>query len=54
VFEHPASGSLLMFRRYRARDSVTPANLAAVRNLLDQRGLLTADEFDNRLHKAPA
>jgi hypothetical protein len=54
VFEHPASGSLLMFRRYRARESVTPANLAAVRKLLDERGLLPADEFDGRLHKAPA
>jgi hypothetical protein len=54
VFEHPASGSLLMFRRYRARDFVTPANLAAVRKLLDERGLVPAGEFDNRLHKAPA
>ena len=54
VFEHPASGSLLIFRRYRARESVTPANLAAVRKLLDERGLLPADEFDSRLHKAPA
>jgi hypothetical protein len=54
VFEHRASGSLLIFRRYRARDSVTPANLAAVRKLLDERSLLPADEFDNRLHKAPA
>jgi len=53
VFEHPGSGSLLMFRRYRAPDSVTPANLAAVRKLLDERGLLPADEFDNRLHNAP-
>ena len=43
-----------MFRRYRARDSVTPAILAAVRKLLDASGLLLADEFDNRLHKAPA
>jgi len=43
-----------MFRRYRARDSVTLANLAAVRKLLDERGLLPADEFDNRLHKALA
>jgi hypothetical protein len=54
VFEHPGSGSLLMFRRYRARDSVTPVNLAAVRKLLDERGLIPPDEFDNRLHKAPA
>jgi hypothetical protein len=53
VFEHPASGSLLMFRRYRARDSDTPANLATVRKLLDERGLLPADDFDSRLHKAP-
>jgi hypothetical protein len=53
VFEHPGLGNLLMFRRYRAHDSVTPANLAAVRKLLDARGLLLADGFDNRLHKLP-
>jgi hypothetical protein len=41
-------------RSYRARDSVTPANLAAVPKLLDERGLLPADEFENRLHKTPA
>jgi hypothetical protein len=40
-----------MFRSYRARDSVTNA---AVRKLLDERGLLPADVFDSRLHKAPA
>jgi hypothetical protein len=39
-------------QRIIAPDSVTPANLAAVRKLFDQRGLLAADEFDNRLHKA--
>jgi hypothetical protein len=43
-----------MFRRYRARDSVTPVNLAAVQILLDERGLLPADEFDNQLHEARA
>ena len=53
-FEHHGLGSLLIFRRYRARDSVTPANLAAVRKLLGERGLLPADEFDSRVHKAPA
>jgi len=37
-----------------ARDSVTAANLAAVRKPLDEHGLLPADEFDSRLHKAPA
>jgi hypothetical protein len=31
-----------------------PANLAAVRKLLDERSLLPTDEFDNRLHKALA
>jgi hypothetical protein len=43
-----------MFGRYRARDSVTPANLASVRKLLDERGFLPADRFDGRQHKAPA
>jgi hypothetical protein len=31
---------------------VTPGSLAAVCKLLDECGLLSADEFDNRLHKA--
>jgi hypothetical protein len=52
-FERPALGSLLMFGRYRTRDSITPANLAAIGKLLDERGLLPADELDNRLQKAP-
>ena len=54
VFEHPASDTLLVLRRYRADELVTPANLTAVRKLLDERGLLPADEFDSRLHKEPA
>ncbi len=54
VFEHLASDSLLVFRRYRARDAVSPANLVTVRKLLDERGLVEADEFDNRWRKAPA
>jgi hypothetical protein len=54
VFDYPASGSLLIFRRYRARESVTPANLAALRKLLDERGLLSAHGFDNRFRKEPA
>jgi hypothetical protein len=54
VFEHPESESLLIFRRYRAREAVTAANLAMVRKLLDARGLLGSEEFDNRLRKAPA
>ena len=41
-------------RSNRTGDSVIPANLDAVRKLLDERGLLPADEFDNRLYKAPA
>jgi hypothetical protein len=36
------------------RENGTPANLAAVRKLLDERGLLAADEFDSRLPKALA
>ena len=31
----------------RAYESVTLANLAAVRKTLDERGLLAADEFDS-------
>jgi hypothetical protein len=31
-------------------DRAAPANLAAVRKLLDERGLLLADEFDNRVY----
>jgi len=43
-----------MSRRYPARDSVTPANLAAFRKLLDEGGVLPGGEFDNWLYKTPA
>jgi hypothetical protein len=51
-FEHPASGTVFLFRTYRAAEAVAPANLAAVRRLLDERGLLEADQFD-KLWKSP-
>lgn len=54
VFEHAASETMLIFRRYRRREAVTAANLTAARKLLDEKGLIPADEFDSRLRKAPA
>jgi hypothetical protein len=54
VFEHAATETMLIFRRYRRREAVTPANLTAARKLLDEKGLIPADEFDNWLRKAPA
>jgi hypothetical protein len=54
VFEHAASQTMLIFRRYRRGEAVTPANLTATRKLLDEKGLIPAAEFDSRLRKAPA
>ena len=46
AFEHEPTNTVFLFRTYRANDPVTPANLAAVRRMLDERGLLPADQFE--------
>lgn len=54
LFEHPFPDTLLIFRLYRPGDTVLPHDLAGTRKLLDERGLMEADEFDRFLSKTPA
>jgi hypothetical protein len=53
-FEHPASGTVFVFRPYSASEHVTAQDLAATRQHLDWRGLLPAGAFDDSLTKTPA
>lgn len=54
AFEHPATGSLLVFPRHRGRDAVRPPTLVAVRKTLAENGLMEAAAFDRFLKKKPA
>lgn len=53
-FEHPASGTILLFRSYKLREKVHMPDLIAMKSQLDWRGLLPADAFDASLQKTPA
>jgi hypothetical protein len=53
-FEHPASGTVFVFRPYGATERVTAQDIAATRQHLDWRGLLKARAFDDSLKKTPA
>ncbi len=53
LFEHSPSGTLLPYREYQPGDSVNWADLVMTRRLLDERGLLDADDFEAVLHKTP-
>jgi hypothetical protein len=53
-FDHPRSGAVFLFRPYSADENVTMQDFVSTRKHLDWRGLLSADEFDDALMKAPA
>jgi hypothetical protein len=53
-FEHPASGTVFLFRPYTPDDHVNVPDLASTRTHLDWRGLLSAPAFDDSLTKTPA
>jgi hypothetical protein len=54
VFRHEPSDTLFVFRRYRPQDPVASYNLMDVRHMLDARGLMTAETFENQFRKTPA
>ena len=49
LFEHAPSDSVVVLRVYRANEGVNPADLAVARTLLDQRGVVEREAFDNAL-----
>ena len=54
VFSHEPSDTVFVFRPYRLSDSVTEYNLMEVKRMLDARGLLSADSFEDQFKKTPA
>jgi hypothetical protein len=54
LFEHPATKSIVVLRRYRPREAVSTADLITVRKTLDERGLMPAESFEDFLQKMPA
>lgn len=49
LFELPQPGSRIALRLYQPNEPVDGANLAYVRSTLDDWGLLSGEEFDQRL-----
>lgn len=54
VFRHKPSGTLFVFRPYRPSDPVASYNLIEVKDMLDARGLMSAETFENQFKKTPA
>jgi hypothetical protein len=50
LFQHKASDTLLVFRPNKGGESIDPVTLSVVRKMLDEKGLLDRDEFDEVLH----
>ena len=53
LFEHPPSRTLLPFRAYQTGEAVSWADRVMTRRLLDERGLLEADDLEAFLHRSP-
>jgi predicted RNA binding protein YcfA (HicA-like mRNA interferase family) len=49
VFEHSASDLVFFFRLFKPTDLLTPRELYPTRKILDARGLMDADRFDELL-----
>lgn len=54
IFQHLPSNTLFVFRAYRPSDPVTAYNLVEVKDMLDSRGLMSADAFESQFRKTPA
>jgi hypothetical protein len=50
LFEHKASETLLVFRPHKGEESIDPVTLSVVRKMLDEKGLLDREDFDEALH----
>jgi hypothetical protein len=49
VFEHARSGTLVFLRAHTADEPVDQANLLGIRRLLDERGVVARERFDELL-----
>ena len=53
LFQHSPSETVLVYREYQPADPVSWHDLVTTRRQLDERGLLTAGDFEALLHKTP-
>ena len=53
-FRHAPSGTVFHLHHYKPDEFVIVVHLIMVRRILDERGLMEADEFERLLNKAPA
>lgn len=54
VFLHQRSDTIFVFRPYRPTDPVASYNLIEVQSMLDARGLMSAETFEDQFKKTPA
>jgi hypothetical protein len=54
IFRHEPSDTIFVFRPYRPADAVAGYNLIEVKEMLEARGLMSADTFENQFRKTPA
>jgi hypothetical protein len=54
IFGHQPSDTLFVFRPYRPSDPVASYNLIDVKTMLDARGLMSAEAFEDQFKKKPA
>jgi hypothetical protein len=49
LFEYPDADVFFLFRPYRDKEIVQPRHLAEVRGMLDDRGILSREKFEEEL-----
>lgn len=54
LFEHKASDTFFIFRPHRLTEPADAMTLSVVRKMLDEKGLLNREEFEDALHQASA
>jgi hypothetical protein len=54
AFWNKPSDIVFVFRPYRPTDPVTDYNLNEVQSMLDARGLMSTETFEDQFKKAPA
>jgi len=52
--EHRKSDTFFLFRPYEKKDRLQPGEVLFVMQLLDERGLMPAESFEDLLTSAPA
>jgi hypothetical protein len=53
VFRQKLSDTLFVFRPYEPNDSVAFYNVIEVKTMLDSRGMMSAETFENQFKKPP-